>query len=76
MGPLRAFRIGAVFQERVKRRSSWGEPVRDRNWARHSAFVGRKGDGKEPVRCRNGPRHGPSNRQHWVPGCVTPRTSP
>ena len=45
-----------------------GEPVRDRNWARHSAVVGRKGDGKEPVRCRNGPRHGPSYRQHRGPG--------
>ena len=67
-GQLRAFRIGAVFQKRVRRRSSWAEPMRDRSWARPSAIVGRRGDGKEPVRCRNGPSHGPGYRQHRVPG--------
>ena len=68
VGPLRTFRVGAVLQKRVRRRSSWAEPVRDRSRARPSAVVGRRGDGKESVRCRNGPSHGPSNRQHRVPG--------
>ena len=68
MGQLRAFRIGAVLQKRVWRRSSCAEPVRDRSRARPSAIVGRRGDGKEPVRCRNGPNHVPGYRQHRVPG--------
>ena len=68
VGPLRAFRIGAVLQERVRRRSSWGEPMRDRSRERPSAVVGRRGDGKESVRCRNGPSYGPGYRQQKVPG--------
>ena len=67
MGQLRTFRIGVVLKERVRRRSSWAEPMRD--WSR--ARLGRgglKGDGKESVRCRNGPSHGPCYRQHRVPG--------
>ena len=53
---------------RVRCRSSWGEPMRDRSRARRSAVIGRKGDGKESVRCHNGPSHGPSYHQHRVPG--------
>ena len=68
VGPLRAFRIGAVFQKRVRRRSSCAGPVRGQSWARQLAVVGRKDDGKESVRCRNGPSHGPGYRQHRVPG--------
>ena len=68
MGPLRTFRIGAVLQERVRRRSSWAESMRDRSRERPSAVVGRKGEGQELVRCRIGPSHGLSYREHWVPG--------
>ena len=68
VGPLRTFRIGAVLQERIRRRSSWGKPMRDRSRAHPLAVVGRRGDWKESVRCRNGPRHGPGYRQHRVPG--------
>ena len=67
-GPLRTFRIGAILQKRVRRRSSCAEPMCDRGRARPSAVVGRRGDGKESVRCRNGPSDGPSYRQHRVPG--------
>ena len=68
MGPLRTFRIGAVLQKRVKRRSSWAEPIRDRSRARPLAVARRRGDGKESVRCRDGSSYGPGYRQHRVPG--------
>ena len=67
-GPLRKFRIGAVFERPARRRCCGSKPARDWSGTRPSAVVGSGDGGKESVRCRAIQSHGLSHRQRLFLG--------